>query len=565
MRYNVQNNKIHLFFLFYLLYFQLIDTEAVNFTDVTEKVGIKFRHQNGYSEDHFIPETLGAGIAVFDYDNDGWIDLYFVNSGYIKEPYKNRPNSLYKNLGDGTFGNVTDISGVGDTGFGIGVTVGDYDNDGHPDLYVTNMGPNVLYRNNGDSTFTDTTRLAGVGYEGCSTGCAFFDFDRDGDLDLYVANYVPIEEINQITNKDGYKNPIFYQGARDVLYQNEGNGTFSEVDSSKFTDSKEKMRLFKDARGLGVVATDFDRDWWTDVYIANDKSKNLYFQHNGFEDINLPIFTESATTVGIGYDGFGEALAGMGIAVGDYNNDCNLDIFVTNFAYEYNNLYRCDPDGTGKLFYFDDTTTARLGDPSFPYVGWGTTFFDYDNDGDLDLFIANGHIMKDAELNSNQLTYAQPDQLFENQLIESETAYFVDISQKSGSYFSQRRVGRGAVHLDYDNDGDLDLLISNSGQSPILLRNNGGNQRNWVSVTLVGQAIGVKLKIQSGDQTQIRQVDSSASYCSVNDLRIHFGVGSDKIIDQLEIWWDEDCYQKLTDVEARQHLVISRELTGIKN
>lgn len=565
MRCNVQSNKIHLFFLFYLLYFQLIDTEAVNFTDVTEKVGIKFRHQNGYSEDHFIPETLGAGIAVFDYDNDGWIDLYFVNSGYIKEPYKNRPNSLYKNLGDGTFGNVTDISGVGDTGFGIGVTVGDYDNDGHPDLYVTNMGPNVLYRNNGDSTFTDTTRLAGVGYEGCSTGCAFFDFDRDGDLDLYVANYVPIEEINQITNKDGYKNPIFYQGARDVLYQNEGNGTFSEVDSSRFTDSKEKMRLFKDARGLGVVATDFDRDWWTDVYIANDKSKNLYFQHNGFEDINLPIFTESATTVGIGYDGFGEALAGMGIAVGDYNNDCNLDIFVTNFAYEYNNLYRCDPDGTGKLFYFDDTTTARLGDPSFPYVGWGTTFFDYDNDGDLDLFIANGHIMEDAELNSNQLTYAQPDQLFENQLIESETAYFVDISQKSGSYFSQRRVGRGAVHLDYDNDGDLDLLISNSGQAPILLRNNGGNQRNWVSVTLVGQAIGVKLKIQSGDQTQIRQVDSSASYCSVNDLRIHFGVGSDKIIDQLEIWWDEDCYQKLTDVEARQHLVISRELTGIKN
>ena len=565
MRFSIQNNKLQLFFLFYLLCFQLIDAGAVNFADVTVRAGIKFLHQNGYSEDHFIPETLGSGLAAFDYDKDGWIDLYFVNSGYIKEPYKNRSNSLYKNLGDGTFNDVTETSGVGDTGFGIGVTIGDYNSDGYPDLYVTNMGANVLYRNNGNGTFTDTTQLAGVGYEGCSTGCAFFDFDRDGDLDLYVANYVPIEEINQITNKEGYKNPIFYQGARDVLYKNEGDGTFNEVNSDSFTGSKEKMQLFKDARGLGVVATDFDRDWWTDIYIANDKSQNLYFQHNGLKNISLPIFTESATTVGIGYDGFGEALAGMGIAVGDYNNDCNLDIFVTNFAYEYNNLYRCDPDGTGKLFYFDDTTTARLGDPSFPYVGWGTTFFDYDNDGDLDLFIANGHIMEDAELNSNQLTYAQPDQLFENQLIESETAYFVDISQKSGNYFSQRRVGRGAVHLDYDNDGDLDLLISNSGQAPILLRNNGGNQRNWVSVTLVGQAIGVKLKIQSGDQTQIRQVDSSASYCSVNDLRIHFGVGSDKIIDQLEIWWDEDCYQKLTDVEARQHLIISRELTGIKN
>ena len=564
MRFSIQNNKLHLFFLFYLLCFQLIDAGAGNFTDVTEKAGIKFLHQNGYSDDHFIPETLGSGLAAFDYDKDGWIDLYFVNSGYIKEPYKNRSNSLYKNLGDGTFNDVTETSGVGDTGFGIGVTIGDYSSDGYPDLYVTNMGANVLYRNNGNGTFTDTTQLAGVGYEGCSTGCAFFDFDRDGDLDLYVANYVPIDEINQITNKEGYKNPIFYQGARDVLYKNKGDGTFGEVDSGRFTGPKEKMRLFKDARGLGVIATDFDHDWWTDIYIANDKSKNLYFQHNGFKNINLPIFTESATTVGIGYDGFGEALAGMGIAVGDYNNDCNLDIFVTNFAYEYNNLYRCDPDGTGKLFYFDDTTTARLGDPSFPYVSWGTTFFDYDNDGDLDLFIANGHIMEDAELKSNQLTYAQPDQLFENQLIESETAYFVDISEKSGRYFSQRRVGRGAVQLDYDNDGDLDLLISNSGQTPVLLRNNGGNQRNWISVTLVGQSIGVKLKIQSGAQTQIRQVDSSASYCSVNDPRIHFGIGSDKIIDQLEIWWDEDSCQRLTNIEAGQHLVISRESTKVK-
>ena len=314
MRFSIQNNKLHLFFLFYLLCFQLIDAGAVNFTDVTVKAGIKFLHQNGYSEDHFIPETLGSGLAAFDYDKDGWIDLYFVNSGYIKEPYKNRSNSLYKNLGDGTFNDVTETSGVGDTGFGIGVTVGDYNSDGYPDFYVTNMGANVLYRNNADGTFTDTTQLAGVGYEGCSTGCAFFDFDRDGDLDLYVANYVPIEEINQITNKEGYKNPIFYQGARDVLYKNEGDGTFDEVNSDSFTGSKEKMRLFKDARGLGVVATDFDRDWWTDIYIANDKSQNLYFEHNGFTNISLPIFTESATTVGIGYDGFGEALAGMGIA-----------------------------------------------------------------------------------------------------------------------------------------------------------------------------------------------------------------------------------------------------------
>ncbi len=553
----------HPFILFQFLYIQLVTTEIVQFVDVTSEVGIKFRHENGYSKKHFIVETLGSGVAIFDYNSDGWVDLYFVNSGFIDQVNNNLSNSLYRNLGDGSFTDVTEMSSVGDTGFGIGVSVGDYNNDGHPDLYITNIGPNVLYRNNGDSTFTDTTQFAGVGYDGCSTGCAFFDFDRDGDLDLYVVNYVTIQEMNHITSKDGYKNPLFYQGAEDILYQNEGNGTFTEINNGRFMSLEEKMLLFKDARGLGVVATDFNQDWWPDIYIANDKSKNLYFHHNGLELTDQVIFTESATLIGVGYNGFGEPLAGMGIAVGDYNNDSNIDIFVTNFAYEYNNLYRCEFSSSNNVFYFDDTNTAKLGDPSFLYVGWGTTFFDFDNDGDLDLFVANGHIMNDSELKSDQLTYAQPDQLFENQLIQRKDAYFIDISGKSGKYFSQRYVGRGAAHLDYDNDGDLDLLISNSGQSPILLRNNGGNQKNWLAITLVGQAIGAKLKIQSGGQTQIRQVESSASYCSVNDPRVYFGIGSAKVINQLEIWWNKDHSQTLINIRANQHLVIFQKSSNV--
>ena len=410
------------------------------------------------------------------------------------------------------------------------------------DLYVTNYGQNVLYRNNGDGTFTDITEKAGVGHQGCGTGCAFADFDLDGDLDLYVANYVPKDQMVATTGSSGYRNPIFYDGETDVLYQNNGDGTFIII-TSRLGDST----IFRDARGLGVVVADYNRDKLADIYIANDKSKNLYFLNNGDET-----FTEAATLTGVGYDASGNALAGMGVAVGDYDNDGWIDMFVTNFAYEFNNLYHNE-----KEFFIDATASAGLGDPSYLYVGWGTFFFDSDNDGDLDLFIANGHIMDNNELQSDQLTYEQPDQLFEN----CGNGKFVEISIESGDYFSQKHVARGSAYFDYDNDGDLDLLISNSNQFPILLRNDGGNHQNWLQMTLIGttsnrDAVGTQVIIQAGNQIQVREVQSSGSYCSVNDYRLHFGVNETKQIDLVEVQWTSGTLQKLKDVAVNQHLTV---------
>ena len=512
------------------------------FIDVTRKAGINFKHASGKSQRYFIVETLGSGVATFDYNDDGWLDIYFVNSGQVLHRDKQAKNVLYRNNGDGTFTDATESSGTGDFGYGIGVTVGDYDNNGTADLYVTNYGQNVLYRNNGDGTFTDVTEKAGVGHPGCGTGCAFADFDLDGDLDLYVANYVPKDQMLATTGSSGYKNPIFYDGETDVLYQNNGDGTFIII-TSRLGDST----IFRDARGLGVVVADYNRDKLADIYIANDKSKNLYFLNNGDET-----FTEAATLTGVGYDASGNALAGMGVAVGDYDNDGWIDMFVTNFAYEFNNLYHNE-----KEFFIDATASAGLGDPSYLYVGWGTFFFDSDNDGDLDLFIANGHIMDNNELQSDQLTYEQPDQLFEN----CGNGKFVEISIESGDYFSQKHVARGSAYFDYDNDGDLDLLISNSNQFPILLRNDGGNHQNWLQMTLIGttsnrDAVGTQVIIQAGNQIQVREVQSSGSYCSVNDYRLHFGVNETKQIDLVEVQWTSGTLQKLKDVAVNQHLTV---------
>ena len=512
------------------------------FIDVTRKAGINFKHASGKSQRYFIVETLGSGVATFDYNDDGWLDIYFVNSGQVLHRDKQAKNVLYRNNRDGTFTDATESSGTGDFGYGIGVTVGDYDNNGTADLYVTNYGQNVLYRNNGDGTFTDVTEKAGVGHQGCGTGCAFADFDLDGDLDLYVANYVPKDQMVATTGSSGYRNPIFYDGETDVLYQNNGDGTFIII-TSRLGDST----IFRDARGLGVVVADYNRDKLADIYIANDKSKNLYFLNNGDET-----FTEAATLTGVGYDASGNALAGMGVAVGDYDNDGWIDMFVTNFAYEFNNLYHNE-----KEFFIDATASAGLGDPSYLYVGWGTFFFDSDNDGDLDLFIANGHIMDNNELQSDQLTYEQPDQLFEN----CGNGKFVEISIESGDYFSQKHVARGSAYFDYDNDGDLDLLISNSNQFPILLRNDGGNHQNWLQMTLIGttsnrDAVGTQVIIQAGNQIQVREVQSSGSYCSVNDYRLHFGVNETKQIDLVEVQWTSGTLQKLKDVAVNQHLTV---------
>ena len=530
-------------FSIFLLVTKGISAKRPVFVDVTREAGINFKHASGKSQRYFIVETLGSGVATFDYNNDGWIDIYLVNSGQVLHRNQTAKNVLYRNNGDGTFTDTTKSSGTGDLGYGIGVTIGDYDNNGTADLYVTNYGKNVLYHNNGDGTFKDVTEKAGVGHPGCGTGCAFADFDLDGDLDLYVANYVPKDQVMANTGSNGYRNPIFYDGEIDVLYQNNGDGTFIII-----TPQLGNSTIFRDARGLGVVAVDYNRDKFADIYIANDKSKNLYFHNNGDET-----FTEAATLTGVGHDVSGNALAGMGIAVGDYDNDGWIDMFVTNFAYEFNNLYHNE-----KEFFIDVTASAGLGNPSYLYVGWGTFFFDSDNDGDLDLFVANGHIMDNDELQSDQLTYEQPDQLFENR----GDGEFIEISIESGNYFSQKYPARGAAYFDYDNDGDLDLLISNSNHFTILLRNDGGNHRNWLQITLVGtksnrDAIGTQVTIQYDNQIQVREVQSSGSYCSVNDYRLHFGMNAAKQIDLVEVQWANGTIQQLKNIVANQHLTIT--------
>ena len=528
-----------LYIAFTLFPFQpFLATAQVQFADVTAEAGIVFHHRNGATGEKHPPETMGSGVAFLDCDGDDWLDLYFVNSA--------GPGALFHNEGDGCFEQTTESAGVGNSGYGMGCAAADYDNDGDIDLYITCYGPNILYRNNGDGTFADATAFAGVGDPGMGMGTAFADYDLDGDLDLYVANYLEYRpELNQrcarVQGIRIYCSPDVFPAQADVFYRNEGDG--------KFTDITAAVGLLpRAAKELGAVFSDYDQDGDPDLFVAGDRTPNLLYRNDRGH------FVEVGLLAGVAYSSAGKALAGMGVDAADYDRDGIFDFFVTNYQRETNSLYRNQGNG----FFSDPTFESGLGVPSLAFMGWGTAFFDYDNNGDLDLFVANGHLDDNVEL-FDQVSYAQQNQLFR---CEGE-GRFNEVTDAAGSGLALEQVSRGSAVADYDNDGDLDLAISNNNQPAVLLRNDGGNQKHWLALRLLGaggslsnrNGIGARVEVVAGDLVQVDEVRSGSSYLSQDDLRLFFGLGAEERAD-VEIRWPSGIVQRLEAIEADQILAV---------
>ena len=518
------------------------------FVDATEEAGIHFKHSNGKTEHKHIIETMGSGVVFFDYDTDGDADLYFVNSGGIPQARQDTQqarlgNVLYRNEGDGRFIDVTEISGTGDTGYGMAAAAGDIDNDGDADLYVANFGQDTLYRNNGDGTFTDITKAAGIDNDLWGIAAIYLDFDVDGDLDIFVVNYLVYELSMPVTTFKGivgYGHPRSYEGTPDVLYRNNGDGTFTNIaETAGVTNPTE-------GRGMAAVACDYDNDGFPDIYVTNDTNRNFLYHNNGDGT-----FTDESLFIGVGYDESGVAEGSMGVDCGDYNGDGWLDLIVANS--EKVTLYK-NEEG---LLFIDVTADSGLQQPTLPFVGFSPLFLDYDNDGHLDLFCANGHPQDVIEILMDHETYAQRDQMFQNK----GDGTYMDVSETAGAYFTEALVGRAAATADYDNDGDTDIVIMNSNQRAVLLRNDGGNTNNWIGIKLVGSqnnrdGIGAKVTVSTEDMTQMREVKSGSSYASGSDTRLLFGLGEIQHIEKITIVWQGGTTQVLKNVSINQTLTI---------
>ena len=553
---------MHFFFLL-LISSQLLAVEGraaekrVQFVDVAEEVGVVAQNVSGDSEQTYLVDSMMGGSAFFDYDQDGDLDLYILNgSKVVGFPDQEHPrNTFYKNE-QGKFVDATDEANLGDAGWGMGCAVGDYDNDGDLDIYITNYGRNVLYANQGDGTFIDVTEYAQVGDERFGTGCAFLDYDGDGYLDLYVANYVDFEHFLQTTPNKSYMwkglrvhfGPRGMKGSGDILYRNRGDGTFSDVTVEAQVVDQDKLY------GMGVIGGDYDRDGDVDIYVANDTGANFLYQNQGDGT-----FVDIGWMIGAAYGESGEAQGCMGIAYGDYDNDLYQDILVTNFWEQTNTLYHNDR-GT---FFSDLSFDAGVGKESFQFLAWGTEFFDYDNDGDKDLFVANGHLFPQLDRANLGTSYAQTNQLFEN----LGDGTFAEVSQLSGKGLKIKKVSRGASFGDYDDDGDLDIFVLNLNDRPTLLRNDGGNENNWLMVKTIGTAsnrdgIGARIEVRSGKLTQSAEIRSGASYLSHNDLRAHFGLGQREAIDSLVVRWPSGLEERFENLSANR-LVVLQEGEGI--
>ena len=545
-----------LFFLlqfFLLLMLPLCGSTAPYFRDVTDAMGLDFRHINGFSAERRLVETMGSGGALFDFDNDGDLDLYLVQGNSLSASTEYPPtNRLYRNDA-GVFVDITTSANVGNTGYGLGAVAADYDSDGYRDLYVTNLGKNVLYRNNGDGTFTDVTKDAQVGCPLLSASAAFADIDRDGDLDLYVCNYVEYALETDIPCY--YKNtlriycgPNEYHGIADVLYRNNGDGTFTDI-------TKPAGVYEPTTRGLGVVFTDVDSDGWVDIYVANDMSPNTLFINQGDST-----FREEGVPRGVAYNGDGIANGSMGIDAGDYDNDGDIDLWVSNFALEANCLMQNDGDG-----YFEDMTfDTNLADPSFYALGFGTRFIDFDNDGWLDLIVGNGHIWDNVKQIDAKQSYAQPVQLFRNQggILQSQGG-FTEMTTEAGLDRTPYVV-RGMLFGDIDTDGDVDVVLCQSNRPAVILSNEIGSENAWLTVKLVGtdgntDAIGAQVQLESDGTTLLREVICGASYLSGNDLRLTFGLGNASRIENLRIRWHNGDVQQLNKVPIRQIVTFSQD------
>jgi hypothetical protein len=534
------------------------DSITVKFTDIRKQAGITFLQDSTQTEEKLYLETMGTGVAWLDYDQDGLMDLYFVQSGPTEFYKPDHPlrSALYHNNGDGTFSDVTEKAGVAaENHYGQGVAVGDYDNDGYPDLYVTGYGSAILYHNNGDGTFTEVTKKAGVADEaGWSTSAAWIDYDRDGYLDLVVANYIEWSAKNNLwcgEHRPGYRSychPGNYKGQKIKLYHNNHDGTFTDVSDSSSVGKPE-------AKGMGVVVADFNNDGWPDIVIANDSWPNFLFinKHDGtFQDVSF--------LSGIAASEDGRYEAGMGIDAADVYGDGTQHIYITHLDFELNRLYRNNKDGT----FTDATFSSGIGNKAILYSGVSMKFIDYDNDGWPDIVQLNGAMVDNVQLYHSEVTYKEPLLMFHN-LGKGQFEKIPDGAL--GPDFSRPIAGRGIASADFDNDGDIDLAINNRGDYPMLLRNDGGNTNHFLEVLLIGtksnrDGFGASLKIAAGDWTHIEQSKGGMSYMSASDPRILFGLGKRTKIDSLEITWPSGQIDRLKDLPIDKIIAI-KEATGI--
>jgi len=505
-------------------------SNSIQFSNVTAAAGITFTHFRGNDGIPTNLEIFGPGVCVADFDGDGYQDIYFVNGRDLHDKGIVARNSLYRNNGDFTFTDVTSQAGVPGTGYGLGCVWGDYDNDGFPDLFVTQFGRNVLYHNNGDGTFTDVTDKVGVAGLDFGTqfhsGATFFDYDRDGKLDLYVGGYVDLgpgaPRYCMVNGARTSCPPTAYKGTADLLYHNNGDGTFTNVTKA--------AKIFQpQGKNLAVGAADYDNDGWPDLFVAND-GLNAYLYHNEHNGT----FDEIGTISGMALASRGSAMAAMCISLGDYDNDGALDLFITDFQQNSDHLWHNDGKGD-----FDEVSDeAGITVPTRGVLGFGGGFFDYDNDGRLDLFVANGHVYPEVEQVSPDVRFKQINSLFHNE----GKGKFSEATRQAGPGFETPYVGRGVAFADFDNDGFIDVVVGNNGDPPLLLRNMGGNGNHFVNIRLVGHpsnrdAMGARLRLTAGGVTQIREIAGGGSYLSQSDLRANFGLGSASRIDSLEVTW----------------------------
>ncbi|MEE2657172.1 MAG: CRTAC1 family protein [Candidatus Latescibacterota bacterium] len=501
-----------------------------SFADVTFEAGIDFVHNNGADGEKYVIETVGPGAALVDVDGDGALDAYLIDGGPTSESdHPPTANRMYRNVGGGSFSDITQSSGTGDTGYGMGVCAADADNDGAVDLYVTNFGLNSFYLNQIEvpGVFREAADEAGLADDGFSSSCAFSDVDSDGFADLFVANYHDFSYDNHKLCAEGgsglhlYCGPESFDGVHDRLFRNLGDGTFAD-------ETEARGLLNDEGKELGVVFGDIDRDGDADLYLANDKTLNFLFLNDG-----EGVFTEVGLLAGAAYNEDGDVEAGMGVDLADYDGDLLPDLLVTNFQWETNTLYRNLGDGT----FVDESFNAGLGRSSIPYLSWGTRLVDFDNDGDRDAFVASGHLESDVEDYENT-TFAQRNQLFLN----TGEGRFEEFIPDSRSALDARQVSRGAAFGDYDDDGDVDILVANVADHPQLLRNDTTDQGHWLRVRLEGSrvnrsALGALVTVVTTGQRSVAEVTSGASYLSQSDLRLHFGLGAATRVDSVQVHW----------------------------